>query len=160
MTGKRGLPYKVRLSGADCFHLVLDKHAKKHGAGGNVMRKVFFFNSRIDHKKIGQVLKRSDVINWLCNIRLRTPLFRIPYWQYTAGGKEIVLTQHDEPDEKQIPRSILERDITIKASRFVEADIIYYPSGNSAFILSWNHILLDAKGTVLLFDHLNQLTEN
>ena len=29
-----------------------------------------------------------------------------------------------------------------------------------AFILSWNHILLDAKGTNLLFEHLNQLSEN
>ena len=33
---KVNLPRKVILSGADCFHLVLDKHAKKHGAGGNV----------------------------------------------------------------------------------------------------------------------------
>ena len=39
---KTALPEKVRLSGADCFHLGLDKHAKKHGAGGNVMRKIFY----------------------------------------------------------------------------------------------------------------------
>lgn len=46
------LPEHVILSGADCFHLVLDKHAQKHGAGGNVMRKVFILISRCRLKKL------------------------------------------------------------------------------------------------------------
>ena len=52
------------------------------------------------------------------------------------------------------------KDITVEAQRFIEADLIFYPSGACGFVLSWNHILLDAKGTTLLFAHLNNLSEN
>ncbi len=158
---KNVLPQKVILSGADCFHLVLDKHAKKHGAGGNVMRKVFYFNSSLSFLKIEAILKKSPVIYWLCNIKLmQPPFFRLPYWKYSDRGNEIIIRQHQSVKENKIPEVILTRDITVESDRFIEADIVYYPSGSSAFILSWNHILLDAKGTTLLFEHLNSLSEN
>jgi len=158
---KADLPGKVILSGADCFHLVLDKHAKKHGAGGNVMRKVFYFNSSVSFEKIESILKRSPVIYWLCNIELVQPsFFRLPYWKYKGRGNEIIIKQHHAATENEVPEKILTRDITVGSDRFIEADIIYYPSGSSAFVLSWNHILLDAKGTTLLFEHLDHLSEN
>ncbi|CAN5852869.1 hypothetical protein BH11BAC4_BH11BAC4_10370 [soil metagenome] len=157
---KAALPKKVRLSGADCFHLVLDKHAKKHGAGGNVMRKIFYFNKPLSTGKIDAILKSSPVIYWLCNIKLVPgSLLRIPYWKYIDGNNEIILREHHVTAENEIPVNISERDITIDAERFIEADLLFYPSGACAFMLSWNHILLDAKGTTLLFDHLNHLTD-
>jgi len=158
---KTALPNKVYLTGADCFHLVLDKHAKKHGAGGNVMRKIFYFNNALDFNKIDSILKSSPVIYWLCNIKLaRGFLFAKPYWKYDDKGREIILRKHNAAIESEIPASISERDITVNDERFIEADLVYYPSGSCAFILSWNHILLDAKGTTLLFEHLNHLTES
>ena len=158
---KATLPKKVRLSGADCFHLVLDKHAKKHGAGGNVMRKIFYFSKPLSLIKIESILKSSPIIYWLCNIELVPgSLLRIPYWKYVDGNKEIIIREHHSNVENEIPPNILERDINIEAERFIEADLLHYPSGACAFILSWNHILLDAKGTTLLFDHLNHLTDN
>jgi len=156
---KADLPGKVILSGADCFHLVLDKHAKKHGAGGNVMRKIFYFDHALPFDKTGQLLKSSPVIYWLCNIRLvHGNLFKLPYWKYINKGNEIILTEHRSVIENEIPGTILTRDITTRSVRFIEADLVYYPSGSCAFIVSWNHILLDAKGTTLLFEHLNQLS--
>ncbi len=158
---KTKLPKKVILSGADCFHLVLDKHAKKHSAGGNVMRKIFYFNSALSFNNINNILKSSPVIYWLCNIKfVPGMLMRLPSWQYTDSGNEIVLLEHYAAMEDEIPDTILNRDITIESPRFIEADLVHYPSGGCAFILSWNHILLDAKGTTLLFEHLNLLSEN
>src|SRR5262245_49405183 len=85
------LPKKVTLSGADCFHLVLDKHAQKHGAGGNVMRKVFYFSRSLSFEKIDKLLKSSPVIHWLCNISLKEGiLFQKPYWEYADRGNEII----------------------------------------------------------------------
>jgi hypothetical protein len=160
LLNKTGLPEKVHLSGADYFHLVLDKHARKHGAGGNVMRKVFYFNSGLPAAQINSILKSSPVIYWLCNIKLVPgSLFKVPYWKYTDSGNEIILLEHHFPVENGIPKIILERDITVNALRFIEADLVHYPSGSCAFVLSWNHILLDAKGTTLLFDHLNRITD-
>lgn len=158
---KTRLPEKVTLSGADCFHLVLDKHAQKHGAGGNVMRKIFYFNQSLSFEKIDRLLKSSPVIYWLCNIRLHEGwLFQKPCWVYTDRGNEILFRQHALAKENEIPREILARDINLRSQRFIEADLVQYPSGACAFIISWNHILLDAKGTTLLFEHLNALSEN
>lgn len=158
---KTDLPRKVILSGADCFHLVLDKHAKKHGAGGNVMRKIFYFSSPLSYKKVDAILKSSPVIHWLCNIKLVPGAFlSIPYWQYDERGNEIILLEHHATIEDEIPETILDRDITVESPRFIEADLVHYPSGSCAFVVSWNHILLDAKGTTLLFEHLNGLSEN
>jgi hypothetical protein len=157
---KADLPRKIHLSGADCFHLVLDKHAKKHEAGGNVMRKIFYFEHALSLEKIEDILKSSPVIYWLCNIKLVPgSLFKIPYWQYKDNSNEIIIREHHDTSEDNIPEIILARDINIDAERFIEADIVHYPSGGCAFVLSWNHILLDAKGTTLLFDHLNHLTD-
>jgi hypothetical protein len=155
------LPGKVILSGADCFHLVLDKHARKHGAGGNVMRKIFYFNHALSFEKINRILNNSPVIYWLCNIKLiQAGFFRLPYWKFTDKGNDIVFLEHHAQTENEIPQNILTRDITVKSSRFIEADLVHYPSGSCAFVISWNHILLDAKGTTLLFEHLNLLSEN
>lgn len=155
------LPKKVILSGADCFHLVLDKHAQKHGAGGNVMRKVFYFDQALPFNKIDQLLKASPVIYWLCNIRLREGFFfQKPYWEFTDKGNEIIFRQHQSRMENELPSEVLTRDISIRSERFIEADLVHYPSGACAFIISWNHILLDAKGTTLLFEHLNAVSEN
>ena len=157
---KADLPKKVRLSGADCFHLVLDKHAKKNGAGGNVMRKIFHFEKALSAARIDSILKKSPVIHWLCNIKLVPgSLLRIPYWKYTELGNEIILYEHHDVAENEIPQMILSRDIALDANRFIEADLVYYSGGSCAFVLSWNHILLDAKGTTLLFEHLNHITE-
>lgn len=158
---KAELPGKVILSGADCFHLVLDKHAKKNGAGGNVMRKVFYFSNPLSFEKINGILKSSPVIYWLCNIKLvQGSLFKLPCWKYIDRGNEVILLEHHAQIENEIPQSILTRDITVESTRFIEADLVHYLSGGCAFVLSWNHILLDAKGTTLLFEHLNQLSEN
>jgi hypothetical protein len=158
---KTDLPEKVILSGADCFHLVLDKHAKKHGAGGNVMRKIFYFDNALSFDKVEGILKSSAVIYWLCNIKLvHGFLLNKPYWKFTDNNNEIILLQHHAAAENEIPEIILTRDITIESACFIEADLVYYPSGSCAFVLSWNHILLDAKGTTLLFEHVNQLSEN
>lgn len=155
------LPKKVRLSGADCFHLVLDKHAKKYKAGSNVMRKIFFFNHKLSYQKIKGVLDQSPVIYWLCNIELVPgTLWRIPFWKYVDKGNEIVIREHNGMTDNEIPPGIFERDITLESDRFIEADLVYYPSGGCAFVLAWNHILMDAKGTTLLFNHLNDITEN
>ena len=154
-------PEKVRLSGADCFHLVLDKHAQKHGAGGNVMRQVFYFNKSVPAETINVILKGSPIIHWLCNIKLVSgKLFRVPHWKYTHSSNEIILLEHEVDEDNKVPEFILDRDIPLGADRFIEADLLHYRSGACAFVLSWNHVLMDAKGTRLLFDHLNRLSEN
>lgn len=155
---KTALPEKVHLSGSDCFHLVLDKHARRHNSGDNVMRIVFYFDQKITAAPVLEKLKRSPVIYWLCNIKLVPgSLFRIPYWKYEDSGRDIFISTHDHPVENELPEILLNRDIPIDAQRFVECDIVYYPTGKSVLVFSWNHILLDGRGIGMFIDHLNEL---
>jgi hypothetical protein len=160
VASKYHFPEKVHLSGPDCFHLVLDLHAKKYGAGGNVMRKVFRFRHQLDEEKVKHILIHSPAIHWLCNIELnKGNLVTIPYWKYRNAGRRINIYVHDVQNQNEIPQHLLRRDIPVESAMYVEADILRYPNGESAFILSWNHILLDAKGSTLLFEHLNRVAE-
>src|SRR5580698_11436829 len=104
MIDKTGLPEKVRLTGSDCFHLVLDKHAQTHQAGSNTMRIVFYFNHRLNLESIRNVLGRSPIIHWLCNIKLRQgSLFTLPYWQYRDEGNGILVIEHQQAEFCEIP---------------------------------------------------------
>jgi len=157
---KYPIPDKVFLSGQDCFHLMLDLHAKKHETGGNVMRQVFYFRHRVNEKKIRTALLQSPAIHWLCNITLnRGSLFSLPFWKYTNAGREIRIQTHEVELPRTIPDEILQREMPVGAPAYIEADFLYYSSGESAFVLSWNHILLDAKGSALLFAHLGRVGE-
>ena len=154
------LPQKVHLSGSDCFHLVLDKHAKSHNSGGNVMRIVFYFNKPLPVQKIKDILQQSPVIYWLCNIKLVPgSLFKIPYWKFEDLGKNIIIKEFTHTIEEDIPDFILNEDIPVDAERFVNCDIIHYTSGHCVLVFSWNHILMDGKGIGMLINHLNE-TDN
>ncbi|MBC7887754.1 MAG: hypothetical protein H7Z13_07675 [Ferruginibacter sp.] len=153
---KADLPKKVRLSGADCFHLVLDKHAKKHQAGGNVMRKIIYFNNALCPDTINTVLQSSLLIHWLCNIELVPgSLLTIPYWKYADKGNKITVREHQHGVADELPAGILSRDIPVNADVFIDCDIVHYPSGNCSLVISWNHILMDGKGNSLLIKHLD-----
>ncbi|MEP7107066.1 MAG: hypothetical protein ABI760_03775 [Ferruginibacter sp.] len=158
---KTGLPKKLRLSGADCFHLVLDKHAKKHQAGGNVMRKIIHFDNALPVEKLYNILQSSPLVHWLCNIELVPgSLLTIPYWKYADMGNKITVKEHYPIEAYGLPTGIINRDIPVNASAFIEFDIVYYPSGNCSLVISWNHILMDGKGSSLLIKHLDAIANN
>lgn len=152
------LPGKVYLTGSDCFHLVLDKHAKKYQSGGNVMRIVFNTGDLIDPERLKAVFAQSPVIHWLCNIQLKPgALFGRPYWQYTGKGNHIITRIHSHSVFNEIPDIVLQRDIPIEGERFIECDIIEYPGQRSLIVISWNHILVDGRGIAMLINHLNDI---
>lgn len=152
------LPGKVYLTGSDCFHLVLDKHARKYQAGGNVMRIVFNTDDVINLELLNAVFAQSPVIHWLCNIRLKAgALFERPYWQYTDKGNHIITRTHKHSVFNEIPDIVLQRDIPIEGERFIDCDIIEYPGQRSLIVISWNHILIDGRGISMLINHLNDI---
>jgi hypothetical protein len=154
------LPQKVHLSGADCFHIVLDKHSHKHKTGGNTMHHLFCFDENIDEEKIQQAIGRSALLYWLCNIELvHGSLKRIPYWKFSDQGRQPIISPIYHQTEGEVPDQVLQTDISLEAERFIQFHIIRYPSGKSSLVMSWNHILMDGKGTSLLIRHLDEMFE-
>jgi len=153
------LPEKVRLTGSDCFHLVLDKHAQNHLAGGNTTHIAFFFNSLPDAATIQKLLAASPIIYWLSNIRLEKGrfFFNVPCWHFTDAGNQLQVTEHRHGQAGEMPDAILQRDMPLDGNCFLACDLVHYPGNQSALILSWNHILMDGKGMGMLVQHLNDL---
>lgn len=153
---KSELPGKIRLSGADYFHVVLDTHAKFHRSGGNVVRMAFFLEGYLSKETLQKKLNDIALIHWLCNIRLAGgSFFSLPYWSYKDAGKTIEIREHESPRASEIPESIYHRDIPLNAERFIEADLVHSPDKKTILIFSWNHILLDGRGSGMLTDFID-----
>jgi hypothetical protein len=149
-------PKKVYLGGADCFHLTLEINSKKHQIGNNVIRTVFTFENDDFLNDLINNVKQSPLINWFCNIALvKRSYFNKPYWKYENEGNKIKITNHTFNTEGQIPNELLNRKITLKNNCLIEFDVITYPSGKKALIISWHHIIMDARGSVMLIKHLS-----
>lgn len=152
-------PQKIYLSGADCFHLMLEINSKKHISSNNVIRIIFHFDDEASVDPIINNIKLSPLITWLCNINLvKGVLFQKPYWKYKNIGNKITINNHFCDTDKFIPNEILNRKINIHSDCPIEFDVIKYASKKVALIISWHHIIMDGRGSGMLMQHLNNQT--
>lgn len=152
-------PQKIYLSGADCFHLMLEINSKKHISSNNVIRIIFHFDDEASVDPIINNIKLSPLITWLCNISLVDGfLFQKPYWKYKNTGNKITIKNHFCDTDKFIPNEILNRKINIHSDCPIEFDVIKYASKKVALIISWHHIIMDGRGSGMLMQHLNNQT--
>lgn len=152
-------PQKIYLSGADCFHLMLEINSKKHISSNNVIRIIFHFDDEASVNPIINNIKLSPLITWLCNISLvKGVLFQKPYWKYKNTGNKIAIKNHFCDTDKFIPSEILNRKINIHSDCPIEFDVIKYSSKKVALIISWHHIIMDGRGSGMLMQHLNNQT--
>lgn len=152
-------PKKVYLSGADCFHLMLELNSKKHQSSNNVIRIIFHFDDQASVEPIITNIKSSPLITWLCNISLvKGFLFQKPYWKYKNTGNKINIKSHFCANDHFISNEILNRKINIHSDCLIEFDIINYASKKVALVISWHHIIMDGRGSGMLLHHLNHQT--
>jgi NRPS condensation-like uncharacterized protein len=155
---KHNLPQKIYLNGADCFYLVLDKHARKHQSGGNTIRIYFALESSLTPAQLSDYLNASPLIHWFCNIKLVAGKFlQKPFWLYEDEGLVLKVNEHISQTEGAIPNAILTTELSLENNELLRADLIQFPSGKSGFLISWNHILMDGKGMGSLLQHLNHI---
>ncbi len=149
------LPEKIYLTGADNFYLMLAHKARKAEAGHNVLRIVFYFDNYNAVSPLIDRIKASPLIHWIHNITLVQGLFFLkPYWHYVNKGIQPVINETNCAQENIIPSELLNRDISLN-QRLMEFDVLHYPSGKIAFVISWHHIIMDGRGSGYLMRHLN-----
>ncbi len=155
-------PSKVFLSGADCFHLMLEINSKKYQTGNNVIRIVLHFNNEDSALPILANIRLSPLIYWFCNIQLVKGFwFQKPHWKFEDQGNKIEIREHQHGINSGLPAEILDRKITLDNKSQIEFDLIRYPTQKVAIIISWHHIVMDARGSRLLTAHLsNPLTHD
>lgn len=147
------LAQKSPLSGADYFQLVLDQHIRKHGMVGNVSRVVIELDGKLELAQLRKRLNTLVIFNWMKELRLkRANLWKIPYWQRTPTEKDFPITEHFQAN--QIPIEVLNRDICAQSGTLFHIDLIQRVNGNSTFVFSVHHSLMDSKGVQLLMKML------
>lgn len=153
------LPEKVFLSGADCFHLMLELNSKKHSANNNVIRIILHFDNEETLATILNNIQVSPIIKWMCNVSLvKGFLFQKPYWKYSASNKSIHINTHVCEQDQTIPDELLNRKIHINSDCLIEFDVIKYASKKVALVMSWHHIIMDGRGSGMLLHHISSDT--
>ena len=139
------LAQSTPLSGSDYFQLVLDKHIRKHGTVGNVSRIAIELDGKLELPKLIARLNSLVIFNWMKELHIkRSGFFTIPYWQRTATEADFPITEHLNAEE--IPSEVLNRDIKAESGKLFHIDLIQKTNGNSTFVFSVHHSLMDGKG--------------
>ena len=108
---------------ADCFAPLFLTNMHKNTRRGNVIWKVFPLQRKY-FLKTESILKRSPIIYWfviLFGSRFLTHYSLLEI--HRQGENNIILLEHHVGRGEQHSASILARDITINATRFIEADL-------------------------------------
>ena len=143
------------LNGSDYFQVFLDRHHRKFGGIGNTSRLAITFSGPLDAGHIQKALNKSELLKWLVSLRLVTSNFlKNPVWKSNRNGSKISV--------QSLPKhtgSIIE---------YMESHHEWIDPWNASpikfdlvplfdklmLVISWNHILLDARGMETILQNL------
>lgn len=155
-TYQQSIPRLITLSGADCFFIMLEKNNERLQRGHNVLRMCLFYDNEEAATHFLGRLRESKIIYWMCNIRLinERKIFYKPKWLFTDNHHTLECAIHHADREDHIPENIINTPLNIEAGKLVSCDMIRYPSGKCALVISWHHALMDGRGSILFLASL------
>jgi hypothetical protein len=161
----------VPLTGCDCFHLALDGMMQREGQGPNVALAVLELAGRLPDGALRLAVDRLAVAFPIVDARLhrRLPLGR-PAWRLPRHARPPAVERWREPgvggtDQPGTERAVSDVE-TIVHDRLgagppersnLSFDEVFRADGTSALVITWRHVLLDAKGAELLVSAVDAL---
>ena len=138
-------PKTFLLNGSDYFQVFLDRNHRKYGHLGNVSRLALYLDGIPNLSHIESKLNQNEFVKWMHGLSLSTSfLFQLPKWTYSPT--KIIVNQHEfHQDDITCCDVVFQRDINPKKNPPVQFDLIK-GENQTVFIMSWNHILMDARG--------------
>lgn len=142
------------LTSTDCFILALEKHDEQTDTSGNTCRYVFELNGIIDTKKLTEKINQNVISLQLASlfIRKKGP-FGLPQW---ISGPQNPINVNVYEDDSFLNSPLFNKRISAEGSQMIAFDVIKKSDGNSTFIFSWNHLIMDSYGAVLYLKQLNR----
>lgn len=143
-------PDTYLLNGSDYFQVFLDKHHRRYGYLGNVSRLVFLVDGSPSWRQLSADILDNEFVQWVSTLRLKTSnFFALPRWQVKGSPLEDIRRHVIDTDNILDASGVFARDINCKIDSPLQFDFIQMPS-HGAVVVSWNHILMDARGIELL----------
>ncbi len=133
--------FSHKISGADKFQLLLDRHIRLNQLTGNTIRLSIEVRGRIEPEELRKIVSENHFLTHLNSLQLRNGILSIPKWK---NGKELnPVTVSDKPI-----------DLTINSGNLLHIKLVQADK-NSIIIISVDHILADNIGIQLLAKIIN-----
>jgi hypothetical protein len=154
------LPRRIRLAAGDYFMHSQDWRMRRAGLKGNVCRVALGLDCGLNTELLRQRVAASPMLDWLARVRIsrRLPVFP-PLWCATARPRA-VFHEHDDQNGGEagpglLPQVVLGRELHAGRGPALALDLVRHRDGTRHLVLSWNHALMDARGSELILRHLN-----
>ncbi|MGQ0827158.1 MAG: hypothetical protein ACT4ON_02060 [Bacteroidota bacterium] len=143
----------IPLTASDCFILALEKHDHHSGTSGNTCRYVLELEGRLNVEDLKNKIRKNIGSQQLSSFYIhKGGLFAAPKWK---SNSEAAIEVNIHADDSFLPELILNKKFSADKAPLFSFDIIQRSNGNSTFIFSWNHLLMDGYGAVLYLKQLN-----
>jgi hypothetical protein len=135
------------------MYVLEKKHMPDTSVSNNTCRYLLTVSGHVDAEKFESAINDNHDITWLASLTPVKPhALAIPRWQPSAHLARIPVQVHH--NDEAIPSGILARKINIEQPPALTFDLVYRPTGETTIILSWNHLLMDGYGAILLLTQI------
>lgn len=136
------------LTGADNFQVLLDRHMRKRGRVGNVVRLALEMDPTADLRLIAEGIEANPNFRLAAALRMRRATLVMPKWEFSgddAGPKNVTLLENCSPEDHVA--LVLQRDVALGGCP-VHVQLVGLADGRKQVVISAHHALFDQKGMV------------
>ena len=146
---------KLPLNGLDCLMLAFDHQLKKNGYAGNQSQIILGLDTRIEIEALRKRLTGLAFQFPLVNASLRTSFWKgRPYWLLpvteTSAFPEVrthfIEDLPGASSHEILRRQLLNTPLNVRHGELLRLDLIYFQDRRMEIIMTWHHILMDARG--------------
>jgi hypothetical protein len=154
------LPRLFPLSDGDCFALALDFLIKSSGLAGSICRLTLHLEGKLERERLEAAVKRSVLIEWLGHLHYaqRRPAGIFKRFSYDSEAAVTIALHRNESASRDSHEIVTTPGLEVGRAPGLTFDLLDNHDGSTSVVLTWHHILMDALGAELLFQHLNRLS--
>ena len=153
------LPRQIRLAAGDYFMHGQDYRMRRAGLPGNVCRVVVRLEKGLDVDRLRQQVAASPILDGLARARIVRPFLQFtPKWRIAPRNGSVFQEHNAEAvadGPGSLPGSVLGREMHPGRGPALALDLVHCADGTKDLVLSWNHVLMDARGAELIWRHLS-----
>ncbi len=150
----QNFPDRYPLNGSDYFQVFLDRHHRRYSHKGNVSRLALVLGEKPDLSELEKRLNAIPFLLWMISLRLKTSwVFRLPYWQVESSDTILIKEHIGDFNNITACQDLFNEDIDAIKQAPLNFQILSV-NKQTVLVLSWNHILMDARGAEIIIAHI------
>lgn len=140
----------MRLTGADNFQVLLDRHMRKRSRVGNVVRLALELDASADLHALAARIPENVNFKLAVSLRMKRATLVMPCWVKKENvDPAACLTLHERCTRKEFVTLVLGRDVSLGGSP-VHVDLLHFADGSKQLVISAHHALVDQRGMINL----------